>query len=351
MLNLPKDFYIENEKRYRQAVKGKEPDKISVYIWPSPVFFQWYTGTPAAEYYGDWRKMLRAQLETRERFYNLPFIKPGFSFEEVSALGCSISLPDSKYATYRVEPCIKSSYDAKRLKVPKPLKDGLMPKTIEYLDRFRDSVGEDVEISITGGCMGPFDNASLLMGVENLYISLYDNPKMVHNILEIVTDTCIKWLKFKEERLCSKEEKVLIGEDYAAYLPPDMFSEFVVPYNTRIFKAFPDSIKRWHSDGDFHYDTLSRVSELGLDDFVGFSPKLDISKVRKIVGPEICLSGNVDPINSLTFGNTEKVKEDSEKCIRQAKNNNRFVLAAGGGLGADINPENIDAMIKVALSL
>ena len=45
---------------------------------------------------------------------------------------------------------------------------------------------------------------------------------------------------------------------------------------------------------------MKLVKNLNIDEFLGFSPQLNIAKVRQILGPDICLNGNVDPIGIMT---------------------------------------------------
>ncbi len=98
---------------------------------------------------------------------------------------------------------------------------------------------------------GPFDIAHLLVGPQIFY-QLYDNPKMIHKLLELITQTYIEFRRFIQPYLTDKAGndavyvhggiyggQIIIKDDTAAInLSEDMYNEFSKQYNEKIFKAF-----------------------------------------------------------------------------------------------------------------
>jgi uroporphyrinogen-III decarboxylase len=96
---------------------------------------------------------------------------------------------------------------------------------------------------------GPFDVSHLIWGPD-IYYALYDDPDTVHELLGLVTATYIAFLKELKKTLNDEEDgfcfhwgklfkgSVVIRDDSPVNLSPDMYKEFVKPYDDRILKEF-----------------------------------------------------------------------------------------------------------------
>lgn len=96
---------------------------------------------------------------------------------------------------------------------------------------------------------GPFCNLQILRG-ENLFYDLYDDPDMVHEALDVITDTMIafqKSLPVLNDRAGDDSHYILLGiyrggfllklDSETAMISEDMYQEFCLPYNKRILDA------------------------------------------------------------------------------------------------------------------
>ena len=118
---------------------------------------------------------------------------------------------------------------------------------------------------------GPFDIAHLLIGTE-IYYMLYDRSKIVHELLDVITETYISFRKYIEGLLTDSagedavyvhgsiyKGKVVIKDDTAAVnLSKDMYGEFSKQYNQRIFEAFGGgSLHHCGQERDWHFDSMN----------------------------------------------------------------------------------------------
>ncbi|MCE5259645.1 MAG: uroporphyrinogen decarboxylase family protein [Chloroflexi bacterium] len=95
---------------------------------------------------------------------------------------------------------------------------------------------------------GPFDTAHLLWGPD-IFLALYDCPKLVHSLLELVTATYIAWLS-AWKRLAGEGNDwtvhwniwqkggAMLRDDSAVMLSGDQYHEFVQPYDQRVLDTF-----------------------------------------------------------------------------------------------------------------
>lgn len=97
---------------------------------------------------------------------------------------------------------------------------------------------------------GPFDIAHLIYG-SDIYMDLYDEPELVQELLDLVTETYIDTVKHIKPYLSDETGdgfcyqwgnifpgSILIRNDSAVNLSPSMYLEFVKPYDERIMDAF-----------------------------------------------------------------------------------------------------------------
>ena len=96
---------------------------------------------------------------------------------------------------------------------------------------------------------GPMDILELVIGSE-LYLLLADEPELVHQALELITNTYTRamnrWLTIqplREDGLSTHwglvyPGSIMLRDDSATNLSPRMFKEFVRPYDQRLLNAF-----------------------------------------------------------------------------------------------------------------
>lgn len=101
---------------------------------------------------------------------------------------------------------------------------------------------------------GPFDIAHLIWG-SDIYYALYDEPDVVHELMELVTLTYIQFMKEIKKTINDEENgfnfhwgtlykgSILIRDDSPVNISKEMYEEFVKPYDQKILDAFgPGSI-------------------------------------------------------------------------------------------------------------
>jgi uroporphyrinogen decarboxylase len=84
-------------------------------------------------------------------------------------------------------------------------------------------------------------------------------------------------------------------------------------------------------------------------DIFNLSHKIEIAKARELVGPDICLMGNVPPLDVLVNGGPEDVRAAAKDCIKKHPQAG-LLLSAGGGTSPGTPGENIRALVDAARS-
>lgn len=187
-----------------------------------------------------------------ERFSDdyIPLLFPWYGTGVVpSALGCKIAFQQKMDPTIEGI-VINRPEDIKSLEIPDPYKDGLMPIVLECIDYMKKN--SNLPVSFTD-CQGPLNIALSLCGMENLCIWMYEYPEYVHELMDFCTEVLIQWVKIQKKHAGQKNESgafphgivlpegfggIWIADDDAVVLSPDLYKEFVVPYNSKVFKSF-----------------------------------------------------------------------------------------------------------------
>jgi len=119
---------------------------------------------------------------------------------------------------------------------------------------------------------GPLDIAELMWGSEMFY-DMYDDPEFVHEVLELITETYIhvmdKWYEiipadetFNVHWKMLHRGKIMLRNDSAMNLSPDMYQEFALPYDKRLLDYYGGGCVHFCGRGDHYIEHLTSVESL-----------------------------------------------------------------------------------------
>lgn len=166
---------------------------------------------------------------------------------------------------------------------------------------------------------------------------LYREPKLSHQLLQMITDSTINYLK---AQIRAGANLVQIFDSWAGILPPDHYAEFSLPYIDQICKAIQDVPKTVFAKGAF----FARNAMGKLDcETIGLDWNMDIGESREMIGPNKTLQGNLDP--AALYGSPSEVKNATLRMMEQFKGS-RHIANLGHGVYPDIDPERVKVFIQ-----
>jgi len=288
---------------------------------------------------------LEANLRIEREFPEVIFL-PGFWLEigmaaEPSGFGCKVSLfPDR---TPLVHPMVSSLAELDRLSLPDPRTDGLMPVLLNFYRRLEPRVNDAGHAIKVVAARGPLAVAAHLLGVTNFLLELKLNAAETRRLLKITTTLVRTWLEAQAEAL-KEVEGVLVLDDIAGFLSPRDYLELGHPCLKEVFDAFPRAVKIFHNDTD-NPVSYRHFRDLGIHIF-NFTHLQPIARVRELLGPEVCLMGNVPPLDVLAQGSPEDVRASARACLAAFPDRRGLILSAGGGLSPGTPAANIHALVE-----
>ena len=155
-------------------------------------------------------------------------------------------------------------------------------------------------VLIRGAIPGGFDLTRELMGEENLCIAYYEDPELIHDILDTVTCTAYKVYERVGEELTI--DNLFVHEDMAGksgpIVGPNIIEEFIAPYYKRIWGLVSSGGTRLFSqDSDGNMNAvIDSFLDCGVNVMFPFEPAagMDMVKTREKYGTALAIKGGID---------------------------------------------------------
>ena len=114
---------------------------------------------------------------------------------------------------------------------------------------------------------GPMDICELLIG-SRIFLDMYDYPELIHDFLALITQTYIKYLKEWYKLVPNKNDwsvhwgsmfkgKIMLRDDSAMNLSPEMYAEFIFPYDQQLLNEFGGGGIHFCGRGDHFIEKMS----------------------------------------------------------------------------------------------
>ncbi|MFQ5447003.1 MAG: uroporphyrinogen decarboxylase [Saprospiraceae bacterium] len=164
---------------------------------------------------------------------------------------------------------------------------------------------------------------------------LFVDPQLAHQLLNKITDTIIAYLN---EKIKAGVDAVQIFDSWAGVLSGPLYSEFCVPYLSRICDEVTGAPKIiFAKDGWFALADLSQLNceVLGLDWTV--AP----GDARKWVGMEKVLQGNLDPC--CLYTSTDVIRRNTLQMLQSF--GRKHIANLGHGVYPDTPLENVKCFV------
>ena len=202
--------------------------------------------------------------------------------------------------------------------------------------------------SCVPGCFGP---SMGLFGLENFLPWCLSNREAVHRWMETF---CALNIDVAERQVNAGCDGIVFGDDMAynqgTIVAPDLLRELFFPYTRRIIEFIRGRgvPVLFHSDG-YVMEILPDLIDMGIDGFQSIQPSagMDIVELKKTVGHELVLMGNVD-VDLLGRGTPEAVAAEVRRLIDEIAPGGGFILSSSNALGRETSPENALAMYETA---
>jgi len=195
-----------------------------------------------------------------------------------SVFGVKLFVMDDRYNTLPTTEPIEGGTAAIRALVERGVPDltaGYGPQVFEMGRRFITAFADYPKIRryvhiYHPDLQGPMDVCEVLWG-SGIFIEIMDSPTLVHRLLDLVTETYIAFLQrwqtivppmpgdADQHWSMMHGGHIMLRDDSAMNLSPEMFSEFIAPRNQRLLDTFGGGAEHFCGRGE-HF--ISRMGAL-----------------------------------------------------------------------------------------
>ncbi|KPL26473.1 MAG: hypothetical protein AMS23_01635 [Bacteroides sp. SM1_62] len=208
------------------------------------------------------------------------------------------------------------------------------------------------EFSIHGEVTSPFDYFLNLFGFKQALMYLLQDPSKCKKILQRFADG-VK--KLALEMTDQKIDAIKISSPFAGqgFISPEFYREYVLPFESQIAQSVRDrNIHVYtHTCGSIG-DRLEMMVESGISGLECLDPpplgNVELANAKNRVGHMVFIKGNIDPVNTLLYGNKETVRDDAEYCLRVGKPNGGYILSTACSIAPHTKKENVEILAEVA---
>ncbi|MGQ9576589.1 MAG: uroporphyrinogen decarboxylase family protein [Thermoguttaceae bacterium] len=243
-----------------------------------------------------------------------------------------------------VEGPIKRPEDLKSYRPPDPEADDVLAGIPELVARYKGKK------AITAICRDAFFNPAFLRGTSQFLMDMIDNPRLVHELIELTLSHDIRAMQRMVE---AGVDVVVFGDDYAdknsTLMSPRHFRQFILPGLKRCVDAAHEAgayvIK--HTDGNI-MPIIDMIIDTGIDGLNPLEPNagMDIGLLKQRYGKRVALVGNIDCGYLLSQAPVDEVRRVTRQTIRTAAPGGGFCLSSSNSIHSSVKPENFMAMIQ-----
>ena len=260
---------------------------------------------------------------------------------EAECFGAQIAFSSDEVPTV-TGALISSQEEAEALTIPK-VGSG---RTGVYINAVAKAARQITDRPVFAGAIGPFSLAGRLLGVTDAMIYCYDEPEMVHTVLEKATAFAIAYCNaFKE----AGANGVVIAEPLGGLLSPAMALEYSHAYVSQVIQAVQTDTFAviYHNCGNnvaLMRDDIYRLGAMGYH----FGDAVSMTDMLPGAPADALVMGNVSPAFQFRGGTPDSIRSATLDIMEKCCTFPNFVISSG----CDIPPlspwENIEAFFAAA---
>jgi uroporphyrinogen decarboxylase len=178
---------------------------------------------------------------------------------------------------------------------------------------------------------------------------LYDQPALLHELLERVTRTTIDYLN---AQVAAGAQAVMVFDTWGSILTPRTYREFSLAYMRRIVAAVSREAEGRRvpvilfTKGGGSW--LADMADTGCD-ALGVDWTTDLADARAMVGDRVALQGNLDP--AVLYASPAVIRDEVRRVLESFGHGSGHVFNLGHGIHPEVKPEHAGAMIEAVVEL
>ncbi len=221
----------------------------------------------------------------------------------------------------------------------------------QRVKKIKDALGDD---GILGAWSphGPFNNASLLIKLDELYqLFLIDQP-YYDKLMNYAMNRIIDYTRAIDA--AGVDVHCVGGNVPGGFLGKRFYDEYILPYE----KKYMDIVQENGTPGMYHncgdvMNLLESYKDLGVRVVEPFSPPplgdADLGRAKEIVDGDYVMLGSVDHVNIIKDGTIDQIKKVTEDTMKIGKPGGKFIFQDADFIEYGTPIENIEAFVQTGI--
>ncbi len=233
---------------------------------------------------------------------------------------------------------------------PRPFDDFFPDYHFAPIEQVVAKVGDSM--SVHAEVFSPWSQFLELLNYENALMAILDDPGKAKACLERLTQGTID-LALKQ--IAHGADAVLISSAFAGagLISKKHYEEFVAPYE----KAVVDKVRErcetpvyTHTCGSIG-DRLDLMVGTGTNGIDTLDPPplgtVDLKEAKQFLRGKTFIKGNIDPVNTLLYGNADEISKDAEWRLQVGKPDGGYILSTACSVAPSTPPQNIELLSEI----
>jgi len=196
-----------------------------------------------------------------------------------------------------------------------------------------------------------FERTWYLRGMEDFFTDLVLNPAFVEELLDHLEQMCLRIIDRLLRDYGDKIDAIGFSEDYGTQrgllISPKHWRQFIKPRIGRMFERIRAGGKKVYIHSCGHVEpVIGDLIEIGADMLQPIQPEaMDIFKLKREFGKDICLVGGISTQKTLPFGSVQDVRDEVRACLDRMAAAGGYIMAPAKAILAGVPVENAIALI------
>ena len=332
---------MNKKELYNALLRGEKPQN-KIFFRPILMHFAArFNNTTYGKFASDFKALVESNIRAMEFFDTDMVSLISDPFRETSAFGAPIEFIDEGVPRC-LEHIVKTIDDVKNLPTPD------VHKCERTLDRINGAVYYQKllkgTVPVSGWIEGPLAEACDLTGVSEFLIFLMIDPDFCNILMDKCMITAKDFAKAQIEAGC---DLIGIGDAICSQIDKDTYDLYIKNRHIELISYVHEcgaSVKL-HICGNINH-LLDSLKELNAD-IIDLDWQVDMDSARKILGDNIVLGGNINPV-LVQDRSEEEVFNLSKELVERYKDQ-KYLIAAGCEITVLTPHRNLMAMSKASI--
>ena len=332
---------MNKKQLYQDLLKGKK-EKERIFFRPILMHFAArFNNTTYGKFASDYKVLVESNIRAMEYFDTDMVSLISDPYRETSAFGARI-----EYIPEGVPRCldhiVKTIDDAKRLQIPDVHKCERTSDRIRGAEYFQKLLKGTVPVS--GWIEGPLAEACDLSGVNEMLVNLMTDPDFSNFLMDKCMITARNFAKAQIEAGC---DLIGMGDAICSQIDKESYDLFVRQRHCELIAFIHEcgaSVKL-HICGDTTH-LLESFRNLNAD-IIDLDWQVDLDKGREILGNNIVIGGNINPV--LVQDKSEEEVYSMSRILVNKFRDQKYLLAAGCEITVLTPHQNLMAMRRASI--